>query len=149
MPFASEAFIADSPAASSSFTRVEGARKSMCHVTALTERRFEFLEYEKDFPVVAARLVFGFDINRPDLATVLSRVEVGTRPIMRVVETETDGRGVNTMRRIPRAGIKGVPSSAAPSTSAGTIWPCQCSCSGSVRVVVHFDRHWLTFFESH
>jgi len=34
-------------------------------------------------------------------------------------------------RRIPCAGIYGVPSSDAPSTSVGTFCPCQCSCSGT------------------
>src|SRR5579862_2612305 len=48
--------------------------------------------------------------------------------------------------RDPRAGMYGVPSSAAPSTSVETNWPCQWSCSG-VGVVVNFDRDRLAFLE--
>src|SRR5882724_196037 len=66
-----------------------GSQKILGHVAALTERRFELLEYEKHLPVVAPRLMPGLYVNRPELATVLSCVEIRTRPIMRVVETET------------------------------------------------------------
>ena len=38
------------------------------------------------------------------------------------------------MRRMPRAGMNGVPSSAAPSTSVETFWPCV----GAERVVPDF-----------
>ena len=49
-----------------------GSQNIHCHVAALTERRFELLEYEKHLPVVAPRLMPGLYVNGPDLATVLS-----------------------------------------------------------------------------
>src|SRR5712692_1319672 len=65
-----------------------GREKVHRHVATLTERRFEFFEYEKDFPLVAPRLMLGLYVNRSDLTAVLSSVEISTRPIMRVIETE-------------------------------------------------------------
>ena len=52
------------------------------------------------------------------------------------------------MRRIPCAGMKGVPSSAAPSTSGRNELPVPMQLLRGVRVVVYFDRHRLAFFEA-
>src|SRR5581483_1656779 len=98
-----------------------GTQKILRHVPTPTERRLELFEYEKHFPVVAPGLVLGFDIYRSDLAAVLSRVEIGTRPIVRVIETETGWTRSERNPAHPRAGMNGVPSSAAPSTSVVTI----------------------------
>ena len=65
--------------------------------------------------------MLGFDVHGADLPAVLSRVEICARPIMRVIERKPDGHGLKTIRRIPRTGMKGVPSSAAPSTSVETV----------------------------
>ena len=49
-----------------------GREKVLRHIAALTERGFKLFQDQKDFPVVPARFVFRLDINRTDLAAVLS-----------------------------------------------------------------------------
>src|ERR1700722_18092348 len=61
------------------------------HVPTPTESRLELLQHEKDLPVIVARLMFGFDIHRPDLPTVLSGVEIRPRSVVRVIETKSCG----------------------------------------------------------
>src|SRR6267143_6135135 len=51
------------------------------------------------------------------------------------------------MRRMPCAGMKGVPSSEAPSTSTGRFCPCQCNCS-RVSVSLYIDNDLLAFLEA-
>src|SRR5271167_4431167 len=65
------------------------SQEILSHVTALAERRFEFFEDEKDFAVVATRFLLGLDVNRPDLTAVLSCVEIGTSPVVGMIETKT------------------------------------------------------------
>jgi len=66
-----------------------GGQKILRHVTALTEKRFEFFEYEEYLPVVATWLMPGLDIHRPNLPVILPGVEIGTRSVVRVIETKT------------------------------------------------------------
>ena len=125
-----------------------GGQKILRHVTALTERRLELFEDEKHFPVVAPWLVLGFDINRPDLAAVLSGVEIGTRPIVRVIETETgwtrsEHNPAHSARRNERR-----PFFRSAIHVSGNHLAVPVQLLGSVRVIVHFDRRCLTFFET-
>ena len=108
-----------------------GRRKGVHgHVSAAAEGGLEFFQDEEDFAIVTARLVLGLDVDRSDLSAVLAGGEIGSGAIVRVVEAKARGCGMKEMRRLPCAGMNGVPSSAAPSTSTGTNCPCQCSCSG-------------------
>src|ERR1700674_762958 len=129
------------------FHSLGGRQKILSHVTALAERRFELLEYQKDFPVVAPGLMPGFYVNQPDLAAVLSCVEIGTRPIMRVIETQTrrtrsecdaphsarcdEGRSFLRRSVDIRRNELSVPMQ--------LFW--------CVRVIVHFEGHRLALFE--
>jgi hypothetical protein len=79
---------------------------------------------------VAPRLVLRLDIDRAGLTAVGAFAQVVPRRHVRTIEAETGPLGVKEIRRVPRAGMNGAHSSAAPSTSTGTMRPRQCSCSG-------------------
>src|SRR3984893_16432449 len=85
------------------------SQKILNHVTALTERRFEFFEDEKDFPVVASRLMLGLYVNWPDLAAVLSSVEIGSGPIVGMIEAETGSSGSDDNPPHPMGRDEGCP----------------------------------------
>src|SRR6266852_3623840 len=122
--------------------------KGHCHVATLTERRFEFFEYEKDFPVVAPRVMLGLYVNRSDLTAVLSSVEISTRSIMRVIETETGwtrseyNLAHSACRDERRPFFRGAIHVRRNKLSV----PVQLL--RSVRVIVYLDRYRLSFFET-
>src|SRR6266849_8275510 len=122
--------------------------KGHCHVATLTERRFEFFEYEKDFPVVAPRLMLGLYVNRSDLTAVLSSMEISTGPIMRVIETQArwtrseHNPGHSACRDERRPFFR----SAIHVRRNKLSVPVQLL--RRVRVIVYFDRYRLAFFET-
>src|SRR3984885_11167167 len=123
-------------------------QKILRHVAALTKRRFEFLEDEKDFSVIAPWLMFRLYIYRPDLTAVLSPMKISTCPIVRVIETETgwtrsERNPAHSARRDERCPFLG---SSVHVCGDHLAMPVQLL--GSVGVVVHFDRRWLTIFET-
>jgi hypothetical protein len=92
----------------------------LSHVAATTEARLELFQDKEDFAVITARFLSGFDVHRPDFSSVLSGGQAAARAIVRVIEPKPSRAWDKVIRRLPFAGIKGVPSSAAPSTSTET-----------------------------
>src|ERR1019366_5385554 len=67
-----------------------GGRKEIYrHVPAAHEERLKLLQCQEYFTVVSTRLMFGFDVDWPDLTAVLSRMQIGACAQMRVIEAET------------------------------------------------------------
>jgi hypothetical protein len=94
----------------------------LSHVAATTEARLELFQDKEDFAVITAGFLSGFDVHRPDFSSVLSGGQVGARAIVRVIEPKPSrawGKGDPPLA-LCRNKIKGVPSSAAPSTSTET-----------------------------
>jgi hypothetical protein len=103
---------------------------------------------EKYFPVVAARLMFGFYINWSYLAAVLSRAKVGPGPIMCVVETQT---GWTRSEHNPEHSVRrdeGRPFFCSTIYGSGNHLAMPVQLLGSVGVIVNFDRGRLTFSET-
>ena len=77
----------------------------LSHVATAAESRLEFFQDEKNFAIVPAWIFFRLDVNRSNLAAVLAGREIGAGAIVRVIETQTGGLGVNVTRRLPCAGM--------------------------------------------
>src|SRR5216684_1483327 len=118
------------------------------HVAALTERWFEFFEDEEDLPVVASRLMLRLYVNRSDLTAVLSSVEISTRPIVCVIETETGWTRSehNPAHSACRDERRPFFRSAIHVRRNKLSVPVQLL--RSVRVIVYLDRYRLAFFET-
>ena len=130
------------------FSYLGRRQKILVHVAALTERRLEFFEHEKDFAIVSAGLVPGFDVNRTDLPAVLPREKIGARAIVRVIETKPGGAGSegdapHAMRRDERR-----PLLCRTIDIGRNHLPMPVQLLGRVGVVVDFDRRWLAFLEA-
>jgi len=92
--------------------------------------------------------MLGFDVYGSDLAAVLSRVEIGAHPIVRVIETETRWSGSEnySARSARRDEGRSFFGSAIHVSGDHLAMPVQLL--GSVCVVVDFDSRWLIFFET-
>src|SRR5579863_9799109 len=62
--------------------------KVLWHVSPSAKSRLELFEYEKNLPVVIARLVPGFDIYRTYLSAILSGGKIRSSTVVRVIETK-------------------------------------------------------------
>ena len=104
----------------------------------------EFLHHQEHFAVVGAGIVLRLDIDRTGLARVGAAVR-DRRRLRHACDRSESRRasGTKAMRRMPCGAMNGVPSSAAPSTSLGIIWPCQCTSSGvSVSLCMSTTTRW-------
>ena len=89
MPLANEARIAE---LAGFFERLDpgcGRQKIHVHIAAATERRLEFLEHQKYFAIIAARLMFRLDVDRADLSAILPAGQIGTGRQVRVIESQS------------------------------------------------------------
>src|SRR5215510_15649283 len=55
------------------FVRCGWCEEILSHIATATERRFELFQNQKDFAIVAARILFWLDVNGSDLPAVLTR----------------------------------------------------------------------------
>ena len=88
-------------------------------------------EGEEELLIVVAGVAGGFDVDEAELAGVGALVQVGHGHGVGVVPARAGGGGGELEAAAGRgAGLKGVPSSSTPSTSAGMSMPCQWTSSG-------------------
>ena len=66
-----------------------GGEKVHRHVAATTERRLEFLEHQKYFAIVTARVVFRLDVNRAHLSAILAAGQIRAGREMGVIEAQS------------------------------------------------------------
>ncbi len=98
--------------------------------------------------MIAPRIMLGLDVDRSDLAAVLSGVQIGTRPIVRVIKTKTrwarsECNPPHPVRRNKRCTFF---RSAIHVSGNHLAVPMQLL--GSVRVVADFYAHGLPLFKT-
>ena len=92
--------------------------------------------------------MFGVDVHGSHLAAVLSRMEMGTGPVMRVMETETrwprsEDYAAHSVRGDEGRSFFGCAIHVSGNHLAMPVQLLRCVC-----IVVDFDRRCLTFFET-
>src|SRR6266480_512351 len=86
MPLARDAFIDDSPTSFSSLFGSAGDRKSRGMSPPRQKVGSNSLRHQKDLAVIAARFLSGVDVDRANLAAVLSSSKICSCTIVRVIK---------------------------------------------------------------
>src|SRR5580700_8022907 len=118
------------------------------HISAAAEGGLEFLEREKNFTVIFARFLARLNVDRTDLATVLSGGQIGSGAIVRVVEAEADWLWCEDDAALAMSRDEGSAFFGGAVHVNRNLLAVPMQLLGRVGVVVEIDRDLLAFLEA-